>query len=323
MVRPPMPPPDPIEFFATSDHAGERIDAWLAIQLQAREDQPCSRSRTKQLIKEGHVQLNGSSCEKPNQRVQPDDRVLVTIPEPVALEIRPEPMDLNILFEDEHLIAVHKPAGLVVHPAAGNWTGTLVHGLLHHCGDELQGIGGAIRPGIVHRLDKDTSGVIIVAKTEPALRHLQAQFQAHTVRKTYTAVVRGIPDHLTGTIDVSIGRHPVERKKMMAGRPDGRSAVSHFEVVEKLDGHAVLSVRIETGRTHQIRVHCAHIGHPLVGDPVYGGRQKDPRVAKEKRQMLHATHLEFDHPVSGERMNLSAPLPKAMQRVIDRLRPSS
>ncbi len=291
--------------------SGKRLDAWLA------EEQPeHSRARWQALIQEGNVTVNEASTKR-NHKLRTGDRVEWTIPEPVSTEVLPENIPLNILYEDSHIIAINKPAGLVVHPAAGNETGTLVNALLHHC-DDLAGIGGEIRPGIVHRLDKDTSGVIVVAKTEAALNELARQFKARETEKEYMALVRGVPSPKRGRIETTIGRHPIHRKKMAADVRNGRHAVSTYDVAEAFVGAALLRVQIETGRTHQIRVHMAHIKHPVIGDKLYGRAHAHGITAD--RQMLHAAKLSIVHPDNHERMSFSAPLPDDMETLIAALR---
>jgi 23S rRNA pseudouridine1911/1915/1917 synthase len=286
-----------------------RLDAWLA---EAVPDH--SRSRWQALILEGQVTVNGEAS-KANRKLRVGDRVEWVLPAPVEAQPQPEDIPLQILHEDRDILVLNKPAGLVVHPAAGNETGTLVNALLHHCTD-LAGIGGEKRPGIVHRLDKETSGVLVVAKNEKAMVSLSAQFKAHETEKEYLALVRGVPTLRRGTVEVPIGRHPVHRKKMAANVRNGRSAVSHYEVIEVFEDAALLRVRIETGRTHQIRVHLAYLKHPVIGDDVYGRACK----IKAPRHMLHAARLALTHPRTRRRMTFEAPVPEEMQAVLDRLR---
>lgn len=322
---------------ADQDASG-RLDAWVADQLGGE----LSRSRIKALIKAGDVLLNGKMAD-PNHKVQPGDVVHVTIPEPEEAEPRPENIPLNILYEDDSLIVLVKPAGLVVHPGAGNWTGTLVNALLYHCGSSLSGIGGVKRPGIVHRLDKETSGVMVVAKNDAAHRGLSEQFADHgkstALERAYLAIVWGVPRPLKGTIDAPLGRASdrVRRSVVRATDPDARHAVTHYEVVERFhempDATALAAsvrCRLETGRTHQIRVHMAHIGHPLIGDPDYGAGFKSKanllppesraEVADFGRQALHAYLLQFSHPETGEIMRFEAEHPEDMKRLINMLR---
>jgi 23S rRNA pseudouridine1911/1915/1917 synthase len=300
-------------FGKTIDESGarKRLDAWLA------EEQPeHSRARWQALIQEGNVTVNGKSVKR-NHKLREGDRVEWTIPEPVSSELLPEDIPLEVLYEDEHMIVINKPAGLVVHPAAGNETGTLVNALLHHCTD-LAGIGGEKRPGIVHRLDKDTSGVIVVAKTEAALNELARQFKARETEKEYLTIVRGVPTPPRGRIATTIGRHPIHRKKMAVDVRNWRHAVSYYNVAEAFNLAALLRIRIETGRTHQIRVHMAHIHHPVVGDKLYG-RMRSSGIQAD-RQMLHAAKLSISHPNTGERMHFSAPVPKDLEALLEGLR---
>ncbi len=295
----------------TVEKSGKRLDAWLAAEQPEH-----SRARWQSLIQEGNVTVNGESVKR-NFKLRTGDEVKWTIPEPVSTEVLPEDIPLDILYEDAHMIVINKPAGLVVHPAAGNENGTLVNALLHHC-DDLAGIGGEIRPGIVHRLDKDTSGVIVVAKTETALNELARQFKARETEKEYVAIVRGVPAPPRGRIETTIGRHPIHRKKMAADVRNGRNAVSMYEVTEAFSGAAFLRIRIETGRTHQIRVHMAHIKHPVIGDTLYGRAHVDGIQAD--RQMLHAAKLSIAHPDTGEQMHFNAPLSQDMECLLTQLR---
>lgn len=295
----------------TVTKSGMRLDAWLAAN-----EPEHSRSRWQALIKEEAVTVNGESAKR-NAKLMEGDRVAWSIPEPVSSEVLPEDIPLDILYEDTHIIAVNKPAGLVVHPAAGNESGTLVNALLHHCTD-LAGIGGEKRPGIVHRLDKDTSGVMVVAKTEAAMNELARQFKERETGKEYIAIVRGVPQPPTGTIEAPIGRHPIHRKKMSINVRNGRHAVSHYRVEEAFNAASLVSVKIETGRTHQIRVHMAHIRHPVVGDALYGRNS----TIQATRQMLHAAKLFISHPDTNERMEFNAPLPQDMENLLTQLRPA-
>lgn len=252
--------------------------------------------------------------------MQVGDRIQVTIPEAKPLDLTPEAIPLDILYEDKHLIIINKSAGLVVHPAPGNMSGTLVNGVLAHCGEQLLGIGGVQRPGIVHRLDKNTTGAIVVAKTDLAHSHLQAQMKAKTARREYLAVVYGAPKATIGTIDAPLGRHPVDRKKnaVVPEHRGGRHAVTHWQVEERLGNFSLLRFRLETGRTHQIRVHSTHVGMPLVGDPTYGsGRDVGVNLPG---QALHAERLELQHPATGELVVAIAPLPEHFQTLLRVLR---
>jgi 23S rRNA pseudouridine1911/1915/1917 synthase len=298
-----------------AEQSEARLDMWLASVVPDH-----SRSRWQSLIKEGRVTVNGAPC-KANQKIRAGDRAEWSIPDPAPAAPQPEEIALEVLYEDKHMIVINKPAGLVVHPAVGNETGTLVNALLHHCTD-LTGIGGEIRPGIVHRLDKDTSGVMVVAKNEAAMADLARQFKERDTAKEYLTIVWGVPYGKRGTIETTIGRHPVHRKKMAANVRHGRDAVSHFDVQEAFGEVASLvRVKIDTGRTHQIRVHMAHIKHPVIGDTVYGrGRAS---TIKAGRQMLHAAQLSLNHPKSGKRMTFDAPLPEDMEALLAVLRTGS
>ena len=285
------------------ERPASRLDRFLAEVHPA-----VSRSRWKQLIEAGRVTIAGAVARKTNMALKPGETVRCTLPEPEPVGLVPADIPLSILFEDPDLIVLNKPAGLVVHPAPGHAADTLVNALLHHCAD-LQGIGGERRPGIVHRLDKDTSGVLVVAKNEAAVAALVAQFAAHTVRKEYLALAWGVLKKPAGEILQPVGRHPVHRQKM-AVTAKGRAAVTRYEVLAAGLRAALLRVRIETGRTHQIRVHLAHLGHPVVGDTVYGRARHDlPPELALPRQMLHAHGLEITHPRTGARLVFTAPPP--------------
>ena len=287
----------------TLDRRAARIDQFLAAAHPG-----VSRSRWKQLIEAGRVTLNGAPVRKPNTPLAPGDILACTLPEPEPVGLVPADIPLDILYEDSDLIVLNKPADLVVHPAPGHAADTLVNALLHHCTD-LQGIGGELRPGIVHRLDKDTSGVLVVAKNEPAHTALVAQFSAHTVRKEYLALVWGRPRPPAGTVDLPIGRHPVHRQKM-AVTEKGRAALTRYETIAAGPLAALLRVRIETGRTHQIRVHLAKLGHPVAGDTTYGrARSGLPPGLDLPRQMLHAHVLQIAHPRDGRPLAFTAPPP--------------
>lgn len=293
----------------------DRLDRYLAEQLP-----DLSRSRIQKLIEQGQVWLNEQVCTSKKASVQAGDRIHLEIPEAEPLALQAEEIPLDILYEDEQLLILNKPIGLVVHPAPGHAEGTLVNALLAHCGDQLAGIGGVQRPGIVHRLDKDTSGAIAIAKTDRAHQQLQAQFKTKTARREYLAVVYGAPATATGTIDAPIGRHPVDRKKMAVVPEErgGRRAVTHWQVEERLGNFTLIRFQLETGRTHQIRVHSAHIGHPVVGDPVYGaGRSIGVNLTG---QALHAWKLRLQHPISGEWIEVVAPLPQEMIKLLEILR---
>jgi 23S rRNA pseudouridine1911/1915/1917 synthase len=301
----------------TATHGGDRLDRWLAEQLP-----DLSRSRLQKLIEDGQVQINHQSCTDKKQKVTLGDRLTLTIPEPEPLNLQPEAIPLDILYEDGELIILNKPAGLVVHPAPGHATGTLVHALLYHCSD-LAGIGGIHRPGIVHRLDKDTSGAIAIAKTDLAHQHLQAQLKAKTARRDYWAVVHGAPSAEKGTINLPIGRHLGDRKKMavIPLEKGGREAVTHWQVLERLGNYSWLEFRLETGRTHQIRVHSSHIGHPILGDPIYSSAKSIG--IKLTGQVLHAYRLTLIHPTTGETIEAIAPPPPEFEKLLTILRQRS
>ncbi len=286
-----------------------------------------SRARVQGLIEAGRVTLGGKPAASPSAKVGAGTPFAIAIPAAAAAEARPEDIPLVVAYEDAHLIVVDKPAGLVVHPAVGNLSGTLVNALLHHCRGQLSGINGVARPGIVHRIDKNTSGLIVAAKTDVAHENLAAQFAAHTVHRRYIAVCAGHPSPAEGTIDARLGRSDADRKKMTVlpnNSSRGKSAVTHYRTLERLDHAAVIECRLETGRTHQVRVHCASIGHPLLGDPAYGRTPKPLRPLLARlafaRQALHAAELGFRHPVSGEFVQFRSNLPKDMTQLIDQLR---
>ena len=295
---------------ATPEYQGHRLDAWLSQQHPAH-----SRARWQELIKSGHVTIAGQP-RKPNYSIQPGDLVDVVIPPAREVDLIAQEIALDILFEDEDLIVINKPPGLVVHPAPGHDSGTLVNALLHHCHD-LAGIGGDKRPGIVHRLDRDTSGVLVVAKNDTSMNSLAAQFKERTTRKEYVAVVWGKPSPAAGTIKTTIGRDPVHRQKMSTRSTAGRDAVSHYRLEKWLGPVSLVSIAIETGRTHQIRVHMAHINNPVVGDPVYGRKRPEPLPVPVTRQLLHAHRLTLKHPRKANSMTFEAPVPEDMTRLLD------
>jgi 23S rRNA pseudouridine1911/1915/1917 synthase len=285
------------KFRIEPESVGARLDQFLAAQVPG-----LSRARVQDLIKSGHVTLN-TLPTKPNARLRAGDAIVLSEPPPVPTATVAEEIALDVLFEDDDLIVLNKPAGIVVHPAAGNWSGTIVNALLHHC-RALSGIGGEQRPGIVHRLDKDTSGCLVAAKSDAAHQALSRQFAGREVTKVYLALVAGKVRFMTGLIDAPIGRHPVQRKKMTvvpAGR--GREAKTGYRVLAELPAGTLVECTLHTGRTHQIRVHLKHLGHPLLGDDVYGKR------AGFSRQMLHAWRLGFTHPRTGERLSFESPIP--------------
>jgi 23S rRNA pseudouridine1911/1915/1917 synthase len=297
---------------------GERLDQYLASALPE-----LTRSRLKALIEEAHVSLEGKPA-KAAQRLKGGEAVAVTIPEAAPATAQPQDLALSILFEDDDLVVLDKAAGMVVHPAAGNWDGTVVNALLFRV-KGLTGVGGELRPGLVHRLDKETSGALVVAKTEQALRALQGSFKSREVEKVYLALVHGEPP-ASATIRTLHGRHPVHRKKFTGKVKEGKPAVTHYEVRERFEGAALLEVRLETGRTHQIRVHLAEAGFPLFGDALYGGLKRGKGLSREVsealgRQALHAWKLAFTHPRTGKRLSLIAPVPADFQQALERLQP--
>jgi 23S rRNA pseudouridine1911/1915/1917 synthase len=292
----------------------DRLDRYLADQLP-----DISRSRIQKLIEQGHIRINGAVCMSKKAGVQEDDRLQVEIPEAQPLELQPENIPLDILYEDDSLIILNKPAGMVVHPSAGHESGTLVNALLSHC-ETLPGINGIQRPGIVHRLDRDTTGAIAVAKTEQALHHLQDQFRTKTARRDYLAIVYGAPKEESGTVDQPLGRHPVDRQKqaIVPEEKGGRRAVTHWQVKERLGNFSLMQFELETGRTHQIRVHSTSIGHPIVGDPVYGsGRSVKVNL---QGQALHAWRLRLQHPVSENWIEAIAPVPESFTKLLEVLK---
>ncbi|NCD33931.1 MAG: RluA family pseudouridine synthase [Spartobacteria bacterium] len=293
--------------------SGVRLDVYLA-----EKNPDCSRSYWKKRIESGQVQANGSAI-KPKYEVQPGDVLTWTEPDVQILDAQPEDIPLDILFEDEWLVVVNKAPGIVVHPAAGHADGTLVNALLHHCGD-LGTINGTIRPGIVHRLDQDTSGILIVAKNDDAMKGLMTQFKDRSIFKEYQALVRGIPEPSHARIETLIGRHPHNRKTMSTKVKHGKNAISVYRVEEKLDAFSLVRVEIKTGRTHQIRVHMTHIGHPVLGDKVYGNTPCQIGFTPIDRQMLHACRTRFTHPHTGSEMEITAPIPQDMQLVLEAAR---
>ena len=299
----------PIQF--TAQESGERIDALLA-----RLDAVPSRSAAAKLLDGGHVTLNGVPVRK-NYKAAAGDRFAVVLPAPAPARALAQPMDLDVVFEDRDVIVVNKPRGLVVHPAPGHPDGTLVNALLAHCGNSLSGVGGELRPGIVHRIDKDTSGLIIAAKNDRAHEALAAQLKDHSLSRVYDAVCHGSFRDDAGTVDAPIGRDPRDRQRMAVTEKNSRPAVTHWQVLARYARHSYIRCQLETGRTHQIRVHMAYTGHPLLGDTVYGGR----RDKGLQTQCLHARGLRFIHPATGEPVELWTELPDWFQAVLDKLGP--
>ena len=300
-------------------HAGWRLDRALAAAVPT-----LSRERLKSLIRSGAVEAEGREIRDPATKVRGEEALRVLVPEPRPAHNEAQDIPLTIAFEDEHLLVVDKPAGLVVHPAAGNFDGTLVNALLHHCSGNLSGIGGVARPGIVHRIDKDTSGLLVVAKTDVAHEGLARQFAAHSIDRRYVAIVNGVPKAAAGTVDAPLARSATNRKKIAIvedGR--GKRAVTHWKRLQVLNAAALVECRLETGRTHQVRVHMASLGHPLLGDPVYSRSGKTHgKLLNElqfHRQALHAAELGFTHPVTRRRLSFSSPMPPDMQELFNAL----
>ncbi len=312
--QPGDPAPKITVITVTAGEAPDRIDRFLS-----RQGLPLSRSRIQRGLEDGVVDVNGQRV-KPSYTIRPADRIVIRHPPPTRLELQPEPIPLAIVYEDVDLLVLDKPAGLVVHPAPGHYSGTLVHALLHHCRD-LAGIGGRERPGIVHRLDKDTSGLLVVAKHDAAHTGLMRQFKVHSITRRYVAVVAGDVRPRRGTIDLAIGRDLWDRKKISTHTTSPRTAVSHYQVIERFGPATLVGITLDTGRTHQIRVHMAHAGYPVLGDPVYGGRRGvAPPDVPVARQMLHAHQLGFLHPVSGRRVEFTSALPADMEAACRALR---
>ncbi|MEK5133982.1 RluA family pseudouridine synthase [Bacillus sp. FSL W8-0645] len=298
-----------VNIAVSEEQTSERLDKFLSTT-----EPEWSRTQVQQWVKDGLIEVNGKQV-KANYKVQSGDQIKVEIPDPEVLDVEAEPMDLDIYYEDADVLVVNKPRGMVVHPAPGHVSGTLVNGLMAHCTD-LSGINGVMRPGIVHRIDKDTSGLLMVAKNDMAHESLVNQLVAKTVTRKYTAVVHGIIQHDTGTIDAPIGRDKKDRQSMTVTKESAKQAVTHFDVIERFEDFTVVECRLETGRTHQIRVHMKYIGYPLAGDPKYGPR----KTVDFNGQLLHAGVLGFDHPRTGEYIEFTAPIPADMQAFIDSLR---
>ncbi len=291
----------------TADQAGERLDAFLARSVP-----DLTRSAAQKLMERGAVTRDGKPVKK-NEKTTVGGVLTVELPDPEPVDLVPQNIPLDVVYEDADLIVVNKPVGLVVHPAPGHPDGTLVNALLYHCGDSLSGINGELRPGIVHRIDRDTSGLIVCAKNDRAHLGLAAQLQDHSLARVYEAVTVGNLREDEGTVDAPIGRHPVDRKKMAVDHKNGRSAVTHWSVLGRYPGYTHVECRLETGRTHQIRVHMASLGHPLLGDVVYGSKKPWPGLAG---QCLHARKIRFIHPTTGQPVELECPLPDWFQKVL-------
>ena len=300
---------EPILLKTTEEAAGKRLDAFLAGSFSE-----LTRSAAVNLIEAGAVLVDGKTAAK-SLKITGGETVEVTFPEPTAIDAVPQDIPLDVVYEDSDVIVVNKPAGMVVHPAPGHPDGTLVNALLHHCGESLSGIGGALRPGIVHRIDRDTSGLIIAAKNDTAHQRLTAQLSDHTLGRTYECIVTGNLRADSGTVDAPIARHPTDRKRM-AVVPGGRNAVTHWEVIARYPGYTHVRCKLETGRTHQIRVHMAYIGHPILGDTVYGSKKAVPGLMG---QCLHAAGLQFIHPCTGELIQLSCELPEEFTKMLKKI----
>ena len=300
---------DIFELEITAEENGTRLDSYLAEELEG-----ISRSYLQKLIADGQILVNQKTV-KANYKVKTGDTLLVQIPEAAPVDIQPEPMDLDIVYEDSDLMIVNQPVGLVVHPAHGHYSGTLVNGLLAHCTD-LSGINGKMRPGIVHRIDKDTSGLLMIAKNDLAHQHLAEQLKAHSIKRAYYALVQGVISEPAGLVDAPIGRHEIDRKKMAVTFKNSKEARTHYYVKERFAKNTFIECRLETGRTHQIRVHMAYLGHPLVGDPLYGTRKNNLDFPG---QALHAYALGFVHPRTGEELYFEAPIPEHFQSVLKTL----
>lgn len=299
------------EIILECDIDDARIDTWLSSNME-----DYSRTYIQRLCMDGNVFVNGEKV-KQNFKLKAGDNIVVNVPDPEVLNILAEDIPLDIVYEDEHIIVINKPKGMVVHPAVGNYTGTLVNALMNHCGDSLSDINGVIRPGIVHRIDKDTSGLLVVAKNNKAHEKLSEDLKTHDIKREYIALAEGIIYENSGKIDAPIGRHPVDRKKMSVNLKNGREAITHFTVRERFSTATYLELKLETGRTHQIRVHLSYIDHPIIGDNVYG--RKKQRF-KTHGQVLHAYKLEFKHPITGEKMQFETGVPDYFQKLIEELR---
>ena len=300
------------EFFTVENQEGDRIDRYLSEELEDR-----SRSYIQKLIKEQYVKVNDKPV-KSNYRLSLGDMVEIDLPEAKEPDIVPEDIPMDILYEDQDIIMINKPKQMVVHPAPGHYSGTLVNALMYHCGDELSGINGTMRPGIVHRIDMDTTGSLVVCKNDMAHQSLSAQLKEHSIRRIYVAIVHGNIKEDSGTVNAPIGRHPTERKKMSTHCKNGREAITHYQVLERFGDYTYIQCELETGRTHQIRVHMASIGHPLLGDQVYGPK-KCPFPTLQG-QTLHARTLGIIHPRTGEYLEVNAPLPDYFEELLESLR---
>ena len=298
------------EFLVEENDAGKRIDSFLAECID-----DITRNAVQRLIEDSNVSINGKVPSK-NYKLKTGDTITVVIPDPKLPEARPENIPIEIIYEDDDLLVVNKPKGMVVHPAPGNYEGTLVNALLYYCGDRLSGINGVLRPGIIHRIDKDTSGLLIVAKNDNSHRLLAEQIKEHSFTRKYRAVVYGNLKDDEGTVNAPIGRHPADRKKMTVTLKNSREAVTHYKVLKRYQGFTYVELTLETGRTHQIRVHMSSIGHPVAGDPVYGPKKV---ITSLGGQCLHALYISFVHPVTGETLSFSSELPDYFTKFLDSL----
>ncbi len=300
-----------LNFNITEENSNIRIDRYLAEQCP-----DLSRSYIQKLVKDGAVFVNNRQI-KANYKVQPQDQVILTIPDMQVPDILPENIPLDILYEDQWLLVVNKPKDMVVHPSAGHMEGTLVNAVMAHCGEHLSGINGVLRPGIVHRIDKDTTGALLICKDDTVHRDLAEQLKVHSIKRRYRAIVQGNLKEDQGTVDAPVGRHPTDRKKMAVNYKNGKEAVTHYQVLERFGNATYIECRLETGRTHQIRVHMASLGHPLLGDTIYGSSKNPYHL---QGQALHAMILGFVHPITREYLEFQAPLPEYFIKLLDKLR---
>ena len=300
-----------MKFVADTERSGVRVDRYLADVCP-----DFSRSYLQKLLKEQMVSVNGKAV-RANYKTQTGDEIMLQVPDMQTPDIQPEDIALDILYEDEWLLVVNKPKDMVVHPSAGHIEGTLVNAVMAHCGEHLSGINGVLRPGIVHRIDKDTTGALLICKEDGAHRDLAEQLKEHSIKRRYRAVVQGNLKEDEGTVDAPVGRHPIDRKKMAINHKNGKEAVTHYKVLERFGNATYIECRLETGRTHQIRVHMASLGHPLLGDTVYGSSKNPYHL---QGQALHAMILGFRHPATGEYMEFTAPLPEYFEKLLEKLR---
>ena len=294
-------------FEVSYEFEGERLDKYISMLFAEQ-----SRSFFQKLIKDGHVSVN-NKLEKANYRLKLEDFVQIEIPDAVEAQIQPENIPLDILYEDEDLLVVNKPKGMVVHPSAGHYTGTLVNAVMYHCKNSLSGINGEIRPGIVHRIDMDTTGSLIVCKNDESHLAIAEQIKIHSINRIYRGIVCGVVKEEEGTIHAPIGRHPIDRKKMAINEKNGKDAITHYKVLERFEKYTYMEFKLETGRTHQIRVHMASIGHPLLGDPLYSNGKSSYKL---QGQTLHAMTIGFIHPKTGKYIEITAPLPEYFEKIL-------